>query len=162
MKASLRSVRIAPKKANIVAKMVRGLPVDEAIRQLERTNKKAARMIEELIKSAVANAKHNDDQNPTGLVIKGIIVNQGTALHRGVPMARGRIRPMRKFMSHIDVTLGVNEERAPAKAAATSGEKPARKTAAKKPSQKAANEVKTSGTNTTSQKDASSEASSSS
>lgn len=107
MKAHLRSVRIAPKKANIIAKMVRGMPVGEAMTLLKRTHKKGARIVETLLESAVANARHNDKQHPSDLVIKSIIVNQGMGLPRGVPMARGRIRTMTKFMSHIDLALGV-------------------------------------------------------
>lgn len=107
MKASLRSVRIAPKKANLVAKMVRGLTVSEALESLERTNKKAARILEDLLRSAIANAQNNDKQDPNQLVVKSLIVNQAQAYHRGVPMARGRVRPMRKFLSHITLTLGV-------------------------------------------------------
>jgi large subunit ribosomal protein L22 len=107
MKASLHSARIAPKKANIIAALVRGMPVLAAIAALERTHKKAARLVEDLLRSAVANATHNDKQDAEHLYIKTIIVNQGTALRRGVPMARGRMRPMKKFLSHIDVVLGV-------------------------------------------------------
>lgn len=107
MKASLRSVRIAPKKAALVAKLVRGLSAAEAMHVLERTNKKAARLFEDLLRSAMANASHNDRQDPQVLVIRSLIVNQGQAYHRGVPMARGRVRPMRKFMSHIHITLGI-------------------------------------------------------
>ncbi len=107
MKAYLRSARIAPKKANIVAKMVRGMSVSEAMLLLSRTHKKSARLIEKLLKSAVANARHNDKQHPTDLVIKTIIVNQSMGYPRGVPMARGRIRAMTKFLSHIDIALGI-------------------------------------------------------
>jgi large subunit ribosomal protein L22 len=109
MKAYLRSARIAPKKANIVAKMVRGMPVGEAILLLSRTHKKSARLIEGVLKSAVANARHNDKQHPTDLMIKTIIVNQSLGYDRGVPMARGRIRPMTKFLSHISITLGIGD-----------------------------------------------------
>ncbi|MBU2213062.1 50S ribosomal protein L22, partial [Patescibacteria group bacterium] len=56
MKASLRSVRIAPKKANLIAKMIRGMTVPQALESLERTNKQAARILEVLLKSAMANA----------------------------------------------------------------------------------------------------------
>jgi len=115
MKAYLRSARIAPKKANLVAKMVRGMTVDEAMAALRRTHKKAARLIEKLLASAVANATHNDKQDASQLEIRSIVVNQGTAYHRGVPMARGRIRPMRKFLSHIDLVLGVRTEDVPEK-----------------------------------------------
>lgn len=107
MKAHLRSVRIAPKKANLIAKMIRGMTVEDAISSLQKTHKKAARLIEELLKSALANAVHNDKQNPSSLVITSIVVNQGQAYRRGIPKARGQVRPIRKFLSHIHVELGL-------------------------------------------------------
>ena len=110
MKATLRSVRIAPKKANLIAKMVRGKPVPEALSVLERTNKKAARFLEDLIRSAMANASHNDKQKPEEMVVKSLIVNKAQAYYRGIPMARGRQRVFRKFLSHIDVQLGYPEQ----------------------------------------------------
>ncbi|MDA1209050.1 MAG: 50S ribosomal protein L22 [bacterium] len=110
MKSTLRSVRIAPKKANLVAKMVRGKSVKDAVNSLELTNKKAARLLEELVKSAMANASHNDKQDADSMMIKTLVVNKAQAYHRGIPMARGRMRRIRKFMSHITVTLGFPEE----------------------------------------------------
>lgn len=107
MKAFLRSAPIAPKKANIVAKMVRGMPVVDAEIALRRTNKKAARMIEKLLKSAVANATHNDKQDKNLLVVKTLYVNQSLAYQRGVPKARGQMRPMQKFLTHITLGLGI-------------------------------------------------------
>ena len=104
MKALVQSVRIAPKKANLIAKLVRGMPVLEAI---------------------------------SALMVKTIVVNQGAAYRRGVPMARGRVRPMKKFLSHISVTLGVIQDEAEKKTSAKA-EKPA-KTTAKKASQTAKN-----------------------
>ncbi len=106
MQASAQSVRIAPKKANLIARMVRGLSVPEAMEQLRRTNKKGARIVELVLRSAIANASHNDKQDAQTMVIKTIVVNQGQAYHRGMPMARGRQRPYRKFLSHIEITLG--------------------------------------------------------
>src|SRR4051812_16688479 len=103
MKATLQSVRIAPKKANLIAKMVRGMTVPVAVEALRRTDKKAARMIENLLRSAIANASHNDKQDPQMMIIKTIIVNQGQAFHRGMPKARGQTRPYRKFQSHIEI-----------------------------------------------------------
>jgi large subunit ribosomal protein L22 len=110
MKASLRSVRIAPKKANLVAKMIRGQSVPDAVHILEHTNKKAARIFQDLLRSAMANASHNDKQDAQMMIIKVLTVNKAQAYHRGVPMARGRVRPMRKFMSHIHLTLGIAGE----------------------------------------------------
>jgi large subunit ribosomal protein L22 len=106
MKAHLRSIRIAPKKANLIAKMVRGMSVPDAMESLRRTNKKGARMLEQLLRSAIANASHNDRQDPQTMVIKTVVVNQGTAYRRGMPKARGQMRPYRKFLSHISITLG--------------------------------------------------------
>ena len=110
MKASLRSVRIAPKKANLVAKMVRGMRAADAMEALRRTNKKAARLIEEMLRSAMANASHNAKQDPQTMVIREIVVNQAQSYRRGIPMARGRQRPIRKFMSHISIALGFADE----------------------------------------------------
>jgi len=107
MKAYLRSAPIAPKKANIVAKMVRGMPVVDAEIALRRTNKKAARMIEKLLKSAIANATHNDKQDKNLLVVKTLYVNQSIAYRRGIPKARGQMRPIKKFLTHITLGLGI-------------------------------------------------------
>jgi large subunit ribosomal protein L22 len=110
MKAHLHSVRIAPKKANLIARIVRGLTVPDAVEALRTTNKKGARIIEKLLLSAMANASHNDKQDPQMMVIKEIVVNQGQAYRRGMPKARGQVRPYRKFLSHITVTLGYAED----------------------------------------------------
>jgi large subunit ribosomal protein L22 len=148
MKAYLHSVRIAPKKANLIARMVRGLSVPVAMEQLRRTNKKAARIMETLLRSAIANASHNDKQDAQTMVVKTVVVNQGTAYHRGMPKARGQMRPYRKFLSHITLTLGLpgdiagptKRANAPKKAAKTEGE------SVKKASPKAKTSVKVSGT----------------
>ena len=141
MKAFLRSVRIGPKKANLVAGMVRHCTVEEALHSLKRTNKKAARIIEQLVKSAVANAEHNEKQQAEHLVIESIVVNKAQAYHRGVPMARGRVRPICKFMSHIEVTLGLADGKKESKESRES--KKTKKTASKtsaKPAQSAKKE----------------------
>lgn len=106
MKATVHSVRLAPKKANLIALMVRGMTVPAAVEALRLTHKKGARIIEKLLRSAIANASHNDKQDPQTMVIKSIVVNQGTAYRRGMPKARGQMRPYRKFLSHIDIVLG--------------------------------------------------------
>ncbi len=107
MKAHLRQVRLSPKKANLVAAMVRRMKVDEALDFLSRVPKKGARMLHKVIQSAAANAEHNEKQERKDLYIKELIINKGPALRRYIPMARGRSRPIDKFMSHISVKLGV-------------------------------------------------------
>ena len=109
MHALHHSARLAPKKANLMAKMVRGVPVPDAMELLRKTGKKSARLFEAVLRSAIANAEHNFKQDPQMMIIKEVIVNQGTANRRGIPMARGRVRPIRKFMSHISMTLGFPE-----------------------------------------------------
>lgn len=111
MKATLTSYRLAPKKTNLIAGMVRGLPVRCAMDILERTPKKGAQALLGVIRSALANAVHNDRQHEGDLFIRRLVVNQGTAYRRGVPMARGRVRPIKKFTSHIEVVLGVVHEK---------------------------------------------------
>ncbi len=139
MRAHLQSARIAPKKANLVAMMVRGMPVAQAIDLLGRTHKKGARLLEKLLESAAANARHNFKQDSGALVVRTVVVNQGQALQRGVPMARGRMRPMSKFLSHITVTLGyaddaptTSKKKAPKAAKAKDSAAPKKKPAAKK------------------------------
>ena len=99
---------------------------------LERTNKKAARLLEQLLRSAMANASHNDSQDAQMLTIKTLIVNKAQSYHRGIPMARGRVRPIRKFLSHIDLTLGVAgsdepKEKKTTKDASKTAKKPVKK-----------------------------------
>jgi len=143
MKAYLRSVRIAPKKAELIAKLVRGMSVPDAVSALEHTNKKGARILQTLLRSAIANASHNDRQDAQLMVVKTIVINKAQTYHRGIPMARGRMRPIRKFLSHIEITLGFPED---AITGTDSGEN------AKNPSQTAGKKVKRSGTRSKSTK----------
>ena len=106
MQAHHYSARLAPKKANLVAQMVRGMTVPEAVELLRKTHKKAARLLEDVLRSAIANAEHNFKQDPQTMVIKTVFVNQGTHYRRGTPMARGRVRPLKKYLCHISLTLG--------------------------------------------------------
>jgi large subunit ribosomal protein L22 len=106
MHAHVSSARLAPLKANLVAKMVRGLPVPEAVELLRKTHKKAARLLEDVLRSAIANAEHNFKQDAQSMVLKSVVVNQGTHYRRGTPMARGRVRPLKKYLCHVTITLG--------------------------------------------------------
>ncbi len=133
MHAHLQSARLAPKKANLMAQMVRGLPVPDAVELLRKTHKKSARLFEGVLRSAIANAEHNFKQDPQTMVLKTVIVNQGTHYRRGTPMARGRVRPLKKFLCHITITLGYpGMEKADKKAKKEA--KKAKTTTAKKPS----------------------------
>ncbi len=107
MRAALHHARLAPKKANLVAAMVRRLVVSEALDLLEHLPKKGARMLHAVITSALANAQHNAGQDRGNLYIKSLTIQKGPSFKRSIPMARGRTRPIDKWTSHITVELGI-------------------------------------------------------
>lgn len=136
MKATLRNVRIAPKKANLVAELVRGKNAVEATRLLKFTPKKGAKILYKLINSALANAENNFSENKNSLVIKEIKVSKGLRLKRYIPVSRGRAHPLQKDSSHIHVILGTEEAETPKPETAKKAE--AKKAPAKKPAAKKA------------------------
>ena len=109
-KAKLRLARVSPQKARLVADLVRGLDVGEAIEVLSFTRKKSAPMIKRLVESAVANAEHmaarsNQNLDVDDLVIREIYVDQGPTLRRFRPRARGMATKIQKKTSHITVVV---------------------------------------------------------
>jgi len=107
MKAVLRKIRISPDKANLVAGIVRGKNVKEALDLLKFMPKKAAKILYKVINSAAYNAKNNFKQNINDLYITTILVTKGPTFKRSIPTARGRSLPIRKRTSHITVEVGV-------------------------------------------------------
>ena len=105
-KASLNYARVGAQKARLVADMVRGKNVDEALKTLTYMNKKTAILIKKLIESAVANADYKKTMNMDKLFVKSISVDVGPVLKRFRPRAQGRAFGVRKKLSHINVTLG--------------------------------------------------------
>ncbi len=108
MKSLLKNTRISPKKANLVAGLVRGVMVEEALNQLRFTPKKAAHLIYKAIDSAASNAENNLKQNRANLYVKEIIVTKGPTYKRGVPVSRGRQHPILKRTAQIRVTVDVH------------------------------------------------------
>ncbi len=108
VKASTRFVRMSPRKARLVADLVRGKSALEALDILEYTNKKAARIIRKTLASAIANATHNAKLDDEKLVISTIMINDGPALKRISPRAMGRADIIRKPTAHVIV--GVSEK----------------------------------------------------
>ncbi|MBI5415167.1 50S ribosomal protein L22 [Candidatus Peregrinibacteria bacterium] len=107
MKALLKQVRISPKKANLVAGMVRGKSVEEALLLLKYLPKKPADILKKIIQSAIANAENNFGQDKTKLIIKKILVTKGATYKRWMPNSRGRSSPLLKRTSHISVEVGI-------------------------------------------------------
>lgn len=104
--AQAKYVRVSPRKAGLVAGLVRGRQVNQALDQLRFVNKKAGRFVIKLLKSAIANAKHNYELTADNLVIKQIWVGKGATFHRWMPKAHGRATPLNKTTSHITIVLG--------------------------------------------------------
>ena len=104
--AKLRNVRVTPQKARLVANLVRGRDVPEAIEILSFTNKKTAPILKKLIESAVANAEQgNDSFDPDEACIETVFVDAGPKLRRWRPRAQGRATRIEKKTSHITVIL---------------------------------------------------------
>ncbi|MFP4435941.1 MAG: 50S ribosomal protein L22 [Chloroflexaceae bacterium] len=109
-KAINRGVRISPKKVRPVMDLVRGESVQRALAILEYMPQKAAREIARTIKSAAANAENNFDMEPADLVVKTIFADEGPALKRFMPRARGSVNRIRKRTSHITVIVDDGQE----------------------------------------------------
>jgi len=105
-KASVRGVRLSVDKGRLVADLIRGKTVDQAIQILTFTPKKAALIVKKAVESAVANAEHNDGADIDELRIKSIYVEQGTTLKRFTARAKGRGNRISKPTCHIYVTVG--------------------------------------------------------
>ena len=105
-KASLRGARLSAQKGRLVADLIRGKPVDQAINLLAYTPKKGAAIIRKLLESAIANAEHNDGADIDELKVKTIYVEQGATLKRFSARAKGRGNRISKPTCHIFVTVG--------------------------------------------------------
>lgn len=105
VKAKLRYTRMAPRKIRLVADVVRGKNVNEAIKALAFLNKKAAPIVKKLIRSAIANAEQKKTVDVDNLFIKLITVDQGPTMKRFMPRAQGRASEIRKKTSHINLIL---------------------------------------------------------
>ncbi len=103
-KATLSDYRQSPRKVRIVADMVRGKKVEDAIITLSFIPKRSALPLQKLLASAVANAK-NLSIPMENLVVKEIRVDGGKILYRRLPMSRGRAFSIRKRTTHVNITL---------------------------------------------------------
>jgi len=106
VKASLKYARVGSQKARLVADVVRGKNVNQAVKVLTFMNKKTAGMIKKLIESAIANADYKKVFDIDRLYVKSISVDQGPVMKRFRPRAQGRAFGVRKKTSHINVVLG--------------------------------------------------------
>jgi large subunit ribosomal protein L22 len=105
VRASSRYVRVAPRKARLIADQVRGLQIDRARALLQFSPRGAAEDIGKLIESAAANAENNHDLVADEMRVAEITVDEGPTLRRFRPRALGRATPINKRTSHIAVAL---------------------------------------------------------
>ncbi len=104
--AKLSHVRIAPRKLRVVANTIRGQKVASAINNLRFLNRAGSRELFKLLVSAVANAEDQGDVDVDDLIVKTIMVDQGSTLRRWRPRAQGRSTKIQKKTSHVFVEIG--------------------------------------------------------
>lgn len=105
-RASLRGVRLSAQKGRLVADLVRGKPVGQALNILAFNPKKGADIIKKVLMSAIANAEHNDGADIDELTVKTIYVEKGMVLKRFTARAKGRGNRISKPTCHIYLTVG--------------------------------------------------------
>ena len=110
VKSVAKYVRIAPRKVRIVMDLIRGKKVDDAFAILKFTPKRGSRLIEKVLKSAVANAENNFDMETDKLYVTTCLVDQGPTLKRIHPRSRGQAFGILKHTSHITVMVSEKEE----------------------------------------------------
>jgi len=103
--ATLRFARISARKVKIVADLIRGKNVDEALAIVKFTPKASSELIEKLLKSAIANAENNHGMNRGSLIVSEIYANQGPTLKRIRPAAKGSAVRIRKRTSHVTIKV---------------------------------------------------------
>jgi large subunit ribosomal protein L22 len=103
--ATHRYAKISAFKAREVTREIQGLPAVDALQQLAFVPKKAAPLIAKTLKSAIANAEHNNNIRPELLVIKEAVIGEAPTIKRVRPKARGSAGPVRKRNSHIRIVL---------------------------------------------------------
>jgi large subunit ribosomal protein L22 len=105
IKASARYLRVSAYKARVVLNLIRGLPVKRADEVLQFSDREVSNDIRKVLASAVANAQHNDEQDPDELFVKACFADEGPTLKRFTPRARGRGNRINKRTCHITIVI---------------------------------------------------------
>ena len=104
-KAQLKFLHIAPRKARLVAHVIKGMDTKRALEELRIMAKRSAKPIEKLLRSAVVNRSRESQHEEGGLVVKNVLVDSGPVYKRQMPRAFGRASLIKKRTSHITVIL---------------------------------------------------------
>jgi large subunit ribosomal protein L22 len=108
-RAVARYVRVSPRKARLVIDAIRGKNVNEALRIVRMSSKKAARTVRKTLESAIANAENGYDVDVDGLFVVRATVDMGKSLRRMRPRAFGRADIIRRPTSHVTIVVGDRE-----------------------------------------------------
>ncbi len=109
VKAIARNVQVSPQKARLVADLVRGKSVKEAVAILSNTNKRTAYPLRKVIESAASNAVNNNKLDEEKLFISKLFVDEGRKLKRTMPMGKGSASLIMKRACHITVVVSEKE-----------------------------------------------------
>ncbi len=109
-KAVARNLRVSPQKLNLVAGMIRGRRVEDALLRLTFSNKRISGPVKTLLQSAIANAENNHQLDPDALVVKEAWVGKGLVMKRFQARARGRAGRITKPFSHLTIVVAEVEE----------------------------------------------------
>lgn len=108
--AVLRSIRVSPRKLNLVAAQIRGMPVQRALDSLRFCPKRVAKEVFKTLSSAVANAENNHAMDVDLLYVKEAYVGDGFRLKRFMARAKGRGDPIQKPFSHLSIKVAQKED----------------------------------------------------
>lgn len=103
--ATLKHARISAQKARLVADLIRGQHVEQALNTLSFSTKKGAGLVKKVLESAIANAEHNAGADVDELKVESVQVNEGPTMKRIMPRAKGRANRIMKRTSHITLTV---------------------------------------------------------
>ena len=109
VKAQAKFLRGSTRKARLVTKAIKGMPVEDAAAVLRFMPQYAAKDIARVLQSATANAENNFDLSPDDLVVKAAIADEGPTIKRFRPRAQGRAFPIHKPMTHVTIVVESRE-----------------------------------------------------
>ncbi|MEL6768473.1 MAG: 50S ribosomal protein L22 [Pseudomonadota bacterium] len=110
--AKCRMLKTSPQKLNLVAGMIRGMPVEKALAALTFSKRRVAIDVKKTLQSAIANAENNHNLDPDELVVAEAFVGKNLVLKRGRPRGRGKFGRLQKPFSEITITVRQIEEQA--------------------------------------------------
>jgi|SRR6516165_6149994 large subunit ribosomal protein L22 len=108
-RAVLRRFRESPRKVRMVADMIRGRSVDDALSILRLQQRKAARMLQKVLGSAIANATENEKADPDKLIVKNVSVDGGPIQKRWMARSMGRANRIQSRTSHVTIVVDIPE-----------------------------------------------------